>query len=108
MISPGKKIYVISNGDFRDSACQTCWPKQKDTIDRVSKAFDTLGYDVEVLPEYNESSKHGFITWPGLVAPLNHSATLSRLCVDHSRLWSESFNDDRTFMDRAQVFQSQG
>jgi len=159
MISRGKKIYVISNGDFRDSACETCWPKQQDTIDRVSRAFAVLGYDVEVLPQYNAGSNHGFITkqchgaeifsgidpqapvvillsiwayahhvasglqthkgpilllgnfdgtWPGLVALLNHSATLSRLCVPHSRLWSERFNDDQMFMDRLKTWCESG
>jgi hypothetical protein len=33
-------------------------------------------------------------TWPGLVALLNHSATLSRLAVKHSRLWSKDFTDE--------------
>jgi hypothetical protein len=155
MISAGKKIYLISNGDFRDSACETCWPKQKETIDNVTSALSSLGYDVGILPDYNDRKKHGFITrqcygteifskidpgapviillsiwayahhvasslqthngpilllgnfdgtWPGLVALLNHSATLSRLCVDHSRLWSESFNDDQLFMDRLKTW----
>jgi len=33
-------------------------------------------------------------TWPGLVALLNHSGTLDRLNVRHSRLWSNNFTDD--------------
>ena len=37
-------------------------------------------------------------TWPGLVALLNHTGTLDRLCLKHSRLWSESFADDDQFM----------
>ena len=146
-----QKIYLISNGDFRDLACETCWPKQQETIDSVTRAFDILGYEVEVLPGYDETTRHGFITkqclgaeifsrvepkapvvillsiwayahhvasslqthggpilllgnfdgtWPGLVALLNHSATLSRLCVEHSRLWSDNFAADKKFMDR--------
>ena len=39
-------------------------------------------------------------TWPGLVALLNHSASLDRLNVRHSRLWSESFSDDPVFMKK--------
>jgi len=151
MATQKQKIYLLSNGDFRDSACETCWPKQKETIDSVTESFDILGYEVKVLPRYNETTGHGFITrqchgteifsridpnapvvillsiwayahhvasglqthkgpilllgnfdgtWPGLVALLNHSATLSRLCVEHSRLWSENFTADQIFMGR--------
>ncbi len=57
-----QKIYLISNGDFRDLACETCWPKQQETIDSVTRAFDILGYEVEVLPGYDETTRHGFIT----------------------------------------------
>jgi L-fucose isomerase-like protein len=39
-------------------------------------------------------------TWPGLVALLNHSASLDRLNVKHSRLWSDSFTRDDAFMKR--------
>ena len=145
------KIYLISNGDFRDSACETCWPKQKETLDLISESLSKLGYESLALPEYDDSKKHGFITrqchgtdifshidpeapviivlsiwayshhvasglqthkgpilllgnfdgtWPGLVALLNHSATLSRLCVSHSRLWSETFITDDAFMGK--------
>ncbi len=38
-------------------------------------------------------------SFPGLVALLNHSASLDRLHVKHSRLWSETFSDDPFFMD---------
>lgn len=39
-------------------------------------------------------------TWPGLVSLLNHSATFDRLCIRHSRLWTEAFLKDPKFMDR--------
>ncbi len=39
-------------------------------------------------------------TWPGLVSLLNHSATLDRLNVPHSRIWSETFSDDPVFMKK--------
>jgi len=37
-------------------------------------------------------------TWPGLVALLNHSATLERMGIAHSRIWSENFGADAEFM----------
>lgn len=39
-------------------------------------------------------------TWPGLVALLNHSASLDRLNIKHARLWSETFSDDPFFMGK--------
>ncbi len=145
------KVCLISNGDFRDSAGEVCWPKQEETLNAVKSAFGRLGYEAEVFPQYDPRRKHGFLTkqcegaevfskieptvpvvivlscwayshhvagrlqthkgpilllgnfdgtWPGLVALLNHAATLDRLCVKHSRLWSETFGDDPLFMER--------
>jgi L-fucose isomerase-like protein len=39
-------------------------------------------------------------TWPGLVALLNHSATLDRLGVPHSRIWTEGFSQEPQFLAR--------
>jgi L-fucose isomerase-like protein len=144
-------IYLISNGDFRDSACEVCWPLQDKTLKDVQKAFKKLGYKTTVATKYDSKRKHGFITrqfegtevfsgidpkapvvivlscwayashvsgalqthqgpilllgnfdgtWPGLVALLNHSGTLARLNVKHSRVWSEAFMKDEWFMKK--------
>jgi len=143
------KVYLVSNGDFRESASTVCWPMQVETIKQVKAAFAKLNVKTEVYPEYDSKRKHGFLTrqcegtavfsqipvdapvvivlscwayshhvtgalqthkgpillvanfdgtWPGLVALLNHSGSLDRLCVKHSRLWSEKFNSDKFFM----------
>ena len=57
-----KKIYLISNGDFRDTACQECWPKQQETLKAVEGAFSQLGYETEILPQFDPDRGHGFIT----------------------------------------------
>jgi len=149
--SKNKVVYLVNNGDFRDTACRVGWPMQEKTLDLLQKALKKLGYDTKVLPKYDAKKKHGFITkqcegvqvfsqmesdapvivvlniwayshhvsgplqthrgpvlllanfdgtWPGLVALLNHSATLDRLNVAHSRLWSETFSDDPVFMKK--------
>ncbi|MFA6239442.1 MAG: hypothetical protein WC655_00850 [Candidatus Hydrogenedentales bacterium] len=146
-----KKVYLISNGDFRDSAGVVCWPMQEETLKAVKQAFSKLGVKTEVLPDYDKKRKHGFVTkqcegteifskidpnapvvvvlscwayshhvsgplqthkgpillianfdgtWPGLVALLNHSGSLARLSVEHSRLWSDHFLDDEYFMKK--------
>lgn len=154
-----KKIYLVSNGDFRDSAGEISWPKQEETLGSVREAFSRLGIETGVYPSYDSERKHGFITrqcqgaeifsrieadtpvvivlscwayahhvagclqahkgpvlilanfdgtYPGLVALLNHSATLERLWVKHSRLWSEGFADDPEFMDRLKTWCEKG
>ena len=57
-----KKVYLISNGDFRDSAGVVCWPMQDATLKAVRKAFGKLDITTEVLPKYNPKRRHGFIT----------------------------------------------
>jgi L-fucose isomerase-like protein len=39
-------------------------------------------------------------TWPGLVALLNHSATLERMGTAHAKLWTDSFAGDALFAKR--------
>lgn len=150
-MAKNKKIYLISNGDFRDSADVVGWPKQEETLKLLKTAFKKLGCETETLPKFDKKRGHGLIakqtegvdvfskipsdapvvvvlslwayahhvcgplqthkgpvlllanfdgTWPGLVALLNHSATLDRLCVKHSRLWSETFISDNVFMKK--------
>lgn len=57
-----KKIYLISNGDFRNSAGQVCWLKQEETLRAAKDAFRKLGYKTQVIPEYDAKRKHGFLT----------------------------------------------
>lgn len=55
-------VYLISNGDFRDTACQVCWPMQDTTLKEVQRAFAKLGKKTVVLPKYDPKRKHGFVT----------------------------------------------
>jgi L-fucose isomerase-like protein len=146
-----KMVYLISNGDYRDTAGVVCWPKQEETLTGVKAAFARLGVATDIVTKYDPKRKHGFVTkqcegaaifakieptapvvivlscwayshnvcgplqthhgpilllanfdgtWPGLVALLNHAGTLERLNVKHSRLWSERFDKDETFMKK--------
>ncbi|HOZ45572.1 MAG TPA: fucose isomerase [Candidatus Hydrogenedentes bacterium] len=146
-----RKVYLISNGDYRDSANIKTWAKQEETLRSLRAAFRKLGVSAEVITKYDAKRKHGFLTkqcegtaafskiepdapvvivlsvwayshhvagplmthkgpilllanfdgtYPGLVALLNHSATLDRLNVKHSRIWTEDFAKDDVFMGR--------
>jgi L-fucose isomerase-like protein len=152
-------IYLVSNGDYRNAACQAGWALQERTLKDVQKALGKLGFKTEVLPKYDAKRKHGFITrqcegtsafakidpkapvivvlniwayahhvsgplqthqgpvlllanfdgtWPGLVALLNHSASLDRLNVKHSRLWTETFSKDPAFMQKLETWCRKG
>ncbi|MCP4639372.1 MAG: fucose isomerase [bacterium] len=57
-----KKVYLISNGDYRDSAGVVCWPMQQKTLKEVKGAFKKLGVQAEVMNKYDPKRKHGFIT----------------------------------------------
>ncbi len=151
MIKKNQKIYLITNGDFREAAGVETWPKQAETLRAVKAAFKKLGYTTESLPRYDAKRKHGFMTkqcegaavfskidpeapvvvvlaswvyahhvagpllthkgpilllanfdgtYPGLVALLCHAASFERLSIKHSRLWSDNFAKDETFMKR--------
>ena len=145
----GDTVYLISNGDFRDSANVQTWFKQEKTLKGVKAAFRKLGVKTQVLTKYDPKRKHGFLTkqcegtavfskidpeapvvvvlsvwayahhvagplmthkgpillvanfdgtFPGLVALLNHSASLDRLNVKHSRTWTQDFAKDPRFL----------
>ena len=53
MTARSKKIYLISNGDFRDSACEVCWPEQEQVLKAVAGAFSQLGHKTVILPGYD-------------------------------------------------------
>lgn len=63
-----QRVYLINNGDFRESACVTCWPKQEDTLKAVKAAFKTLGRKCEIIPEYDGKRRHGFLSKQSLAA----------------------------------------
>lgn len=57
-----KKVVLVSNGDFRDTANVNCWEMQDDTIKGVKRAFRSLGVETEVHPKMDRKRGHGFIS----------------------------------------------
>lgn len=141
-----KEVFVIANGDLRDSANKTCWEVQNTFEGKLEVALkEKFGYTVRRAHPVKEDQGHGFIsnqregsdvmasidpkaplivlmtawqyshhlapslanhegpvlllanfdgTWPGLVGALCMAGTLTSLGRNHSRLWSENFDDD--------------
>ena len=141
-----KEVFVIANGDLRDSANKICWEVQSAFEQKLEVALkEKFGYSVRRAHPIKEDKGHGFIgnqregsdvmasidpkapvivlmtawqyshhlapslvnhegpvllmanfdgTWPGLVGALCMAGTLTSLGRDHSRLWSENFDDD--------------
>jgi len=57
-----KRVALVSNGDFRDSAGVACWPKQVETLEAVEAAFEALNVETFRLNPYKEEKGHGFVT----------------------------------------------
>jgi hypothetical protein len=56
-----KQVLLTASGDLRLSANQTCWPKQKEMEDLLTKAVAEAGYELVRAHPYKEQEKHGFI-----------------------------------------------
>jgi len=58
----GNVVLLVTSGDLRLAANQTCWPAQKDVEDRLTAAFADCGYKLVRAHAYNEREGHGFIS----------------------------------------------
>ncbi len=57
-----KEVILLSNGDFRNPVCRTCWPKQEDTLRELESSFRALQIHAVRGHPYNPDKGHGFIT----------------------------------------------
>lgn len=59
----GKEVFVIANGDLRDTANQICWEVQSTFEDRLEAALkEKFGYAVRRAHPIKEELGHGFIS----------------------------------------------
>ena len=56
------EVLLITSGDLRLSANQTCWPAQRDMEEKLTAAFAQKGFKLVRAHAYNEKEKHGFIS----------------------------------------------
>ncbi len=61
--APEKTIYLVANGDLRDSANKKCWDggEQEKMEAALATALETRGYTVIRAHEYDDQLGHGFI-----------------------------------------------
>jgi hypothetical protein len=56
------EVLLVTSGDLRLSANQTCWPAQREMEDKLTAAFARKGFKLVRAHAYNEEEKHGFIS----------------------------------------------
>ncbi|MFC5282768.1 fucose isomerase [Pedobacter alpinus] len=54
-------IYLLTSGDLRLSANQSCWEAQHKMNQQIIEATEALGGEVIMAHDYDEEKKHGFI-----------------------------------------------
>lgn len=55
-------VYLVTSGDLRLAANQTCWPAQKQLEDTLSAVFAIKGYKLVRAFQVDAAARHGFIS----------------------------------------------
>jgi hypothetical protein len=58
---PKKSIYLVANGDLRQSANEKCWPAQAEMEKQLGAVVASFGYKLVRAHPYKSDVKHGFI-----------------------------------------------
>ncbi len=56
-----KTVYLIANGDLRQSANEVCWPAQEAMEKTIAQRVEEQGYRLKRAHPYKPALKHGFI-----------------------------------------------
>ncbi|HMF72702.1 MAG TPA: hypothetical protein VK616_14585, partial [Flavitalea sp.] len=56
-----KEVYIVSSGDLRLSANQSCWKAQEEMEARLTRSIEDQGWKVKRGHGYDVIKKHGFI-----------------------------------------------
>jgi hypothetical protein len=58
---PKKSVYLVANGDLRQSANEKCWPAQAAMEKHLAEVVASFGYKLVRAHPYKADVKHGFI-----------------------------------------------
>jgi len=86
----GKIVYLVANGDLRDSANQVCWPEQEKMEAAVKEAFNDRGYQVIRAHQYDPKLKHGFINSQAMGNQVFHDIPVDATVVVAESVWEYS------------------
>ncbi len=56
------QVYLVANGDLRDSANEVCWATQKQMEDELAEALKAAGFELIRAHSYKNDVRHGFIS----------------------------------------------
>src|SRR5687767_12829573 len=55
------EVYIVSSGDLRLSANQSCWKAQEEMEARLTRSIEEQGWKVKRAHSYDSIKQHGFI-----------------------------------------------
>ncbi len=58
---PKKCVYLVANGDLRQSANEKCWPAQEKMEKKLAQVLQSMGWKVVRAHPFKKALKHGFI-----------------------------------------------
>lgn len=58
---PKKSVYLVANGDLRQSANEKCWPAQAAMEKQLAEVVASFGHKLVRAHPYKKALKHGFI-----------------------------------------------
>lgn len=58
---PKKCVYLVANGDLRQSANEKCWPAQEKMEKKLARVLQSMGWKVVRAHPFKKALKHGFI-----------------------------------------------
>jgi len=59
---PMKEVVLVTSGDLRQSANETCWPAQRELESRLTRCFEEHGVAVRRAFPFDPEKGHGFIS----------------------------------------------
>jgi hypothetical protein len=59
---PSQTVYLVTSGDLRLAANQTCWPAQADLEQRLTRVLADMGVTLQRAFPVDAALKHGFIS----------------------------------------------
>lgn len=90
MTAINRLVYLLSSGDLRLSANQSCWKAQHEMETMLSQALSNEGYEITRAHPYDEQKKHGFIDSQRMGMQVFKSIPTNALLIVAESVWQYS------------------